>query len=481
MNNNSKSPMKRTKIICTLGPACDSEEILKKMIDCGMNAARFNFSHGSHNEHRARLERFLKVREEAGVPVATILDTKGPEIRTGNIQERLMLEEGQKYCLRCEDAEGDENEIAVTYHSLCKEVRPGSVILIDDGKIRMTVENIEGTAINCRVDAGGVLSSHKGVNVPGVHVGMEYLSPRDREDILFGIKNNFNYIAASFIRNGQDVRDLRSFLDENGGGDIGIISKIENQEGLDNFQEILKLSDGIMVARGDMGVEIDYSGLPGIQKRIIRQCNSQGKIVITATQMLDSMMERPMPTRAEITDVANAVFDGSSGVMLSGETAAGKYPALTVETMSRIVLQAEKDTDYRMKGEEFHHESIGTGNPAHALGHAACTMADDIGAKALAAVTASGHTARMMAKFRPVQPIIGVTPYVNVYHSMSLIWGVIPVMDTTEEDWALLRQTALNAVRRLGIAETGDYVISSAGIPFNIKGNTNILRVDKII
>lgn len=477
---NSKKTVKKTKIICTLGPACDSEESLKKMIENGMNAARFNFSHGTHNEHRERLKRLLAVREKMGVPVATILDTKGPEIRTGEIEGQPELREGQCFSIYCRKQQGDEKGASVTYESLCNEVKPGSTILIDDGKIRLKVEAVEGTEIKCVVVAGGTISSRKGVNVPGVHVGMEYLTPRDKEDLMFGIDNGFNYVAASFVRNRRDLEDLRTFLDENGGGEVGIISKIENQEGLDNFHEILQLSDGIMVARGDMGVEVDYSGLPGIQKRIIRECNRRGKIVITATQMLDSMMCKPMPTRAEITDVANAVFDGSSAVMLSGETAAGKYPELTVETMARIVCRAEKDGDLGEKTECFDAETGQEEEPAQAIGHAACTMAEDIGAGALAAVTASGYTARMMAKFRPRRPIIGVTPYENVYHSMSLIWGVIPVMETKEENWGVLHEAAMGAIRKMGIAEKGEWVISSAGIPFNIKGNTNILRVDKI-
>ena len=474
--------MRKTKIVCTLGPASASAEVMEKMLKAGMNVARLNFSHGDHEGHGKTIDTFRKVRDSLCIPAAVMLDTKGPEIRTGNFEGgKAELEDGQIFTLTTEHVNGNSSISAVTYKELPRELKTGDYVLIDDGKIRLQVIETTDTEVKCKVKHGGTVSNHKGINIPNVALKMEYLSEKDKEDLIFGIEKDVDYVAASFVRKAEDVGLLRGFLDAHGGKDIKIISKIENLEGIENFEEILELSDGIIVARGDMGVEVDFERLPGIQKRIIRQCNSQGKIVITATQMLDSMMERPMPTRAEITDVANAVFDGSSGVMLSGETAAGKYPALTVETMSRIVLQAEKDTDYRMKGEEFHHESIGTGNPAHALGHAACTMADDIGAKALAAVTASGHTARMMAKFRPVQPIIGVTPYVNVYHSMSLIWGVIPVMDTTEEDWALLRQTALNAVRRLGIAETGDYVISSAGIPFNIKGNTNILRVDKII
>lgn len=471
---------KKTKIICTLGPGCDSEEVLKKMLEEGMNAARFNFSHGTHDEHEKRLERFLKVRDEMGIPAATILDTRGPEIRTGNIEGSVELKEGQAFSLYCEENHGDENGVSVTYDCLCNEVKPGGIILIDDGKIRLEVTEIKGSEICCRVLSGGILTSHKGVNVPGVHVGMEYLTEQDRKDVLFGIEHGFDYIAASFTRNADDINDLRKLLDENGGADIGIIAKIENQEGIDNFDDILKLSDGIMVARGDMGVEIDYSILPGIQKRMIRECNRKGCIVITATQMLDSMMNNPMPTRAEITDVANAVFDGSSAVMLSGETAAGRYPELTVETMAKIICQAENDIfsggSWRGYSDKSQHEM----NTAHAIGHAACSMAEDLGAKALAAITASGYTAKMMAKFRPPQPIIGVTPYGKVYHSMSLVWGVIPILDSTDENWEMLHRTTMVKVKEYDIAEAGEYVISSAGIPFNTRGNTNIIRVDKV-
>lgn len=480
MNISKEILRKKTKIICTLGPSCDSEEVLKEMLKNGMNAARFNFSHGTHAEHRERLERFLKVRNEMDIPAATILDTKGPEIRTGNISGEIHLEEGQKFSLYCQGNGSDEKGISVSYDCLCTEVRPGGIILIDDGKIRLEVTGIEGTTIRCRVLCGGVLTSHKGVNVPGVHVGFEYLTEQDKEDVLFGIQQGFSYVAASFTRNGADVKDLRTFLDENGGENIGIISKIENQEGIDNFGEILKLSDGIMVARGDMGVEIDYAVLPGIQKKIIEKCNELGKIVITATQMLDSMMSNSMPTRAEITDVANAVFDGTSAVMLSGETAVGKYPALTVETMAKIVCQAEKDAFTKSRWADPGHRAQYNTNTAYAIGHAACTTAADIGAKAMAAITASGYTARMMAKFRPTQPIIGATPYEEVYHRMSLVWGVIPVMNTTEENWEILYDATIRKIRELGIADSGEYVVSSAGIPFNIKGNTNILRVDKI-
>ncbi len=471
---------KKTKIICTLGPACDSEEMMKALLSNGMNAARFNFSHGSHQEHGVRLGRFLKVRDEMGIPAATILDTKGPEIRTGEIEGQVELKENQKFNLYCDGHGGYDEGVSITYHSLCTEVKPGGTILIDDGKIKLEVTEVRGTTIRCRVVGGGILSSHKGVNVPGVHLGMDYLSDRDKSDLLFGIEQGFNYVAASFTRTPSDIENLRRFLNENGGEDIGIISKIENQEGVDNFHEILKVSDGIMVARGDMGVEIDYAELPGIQKRIINECNMYGKIVITATQMLDSMMSSTMPTRAEITDVANAVFDGSSAVMLSGETAVGKYPIQTVETMAKIVRHAEKDLFSENNWLSSLSSSGNLTNTAYAIGHAACRAAADIGAVALVAITVSGYTAKMMAKFRPPQTIIGVTPYRNVFHSMSLVWGVIPMMGTTEENWETLHDATMKKIKEYGIARAGEYVVSSAGIPFNIKGNTNTLRVDKI-
>lgn len=471
---------KKTKIICTLGPACDSDKVLRDMLLNGMNAARFNFSHGSHEEHLERFRRFTRLRDEMGIAAATILDTKGPEIRTGNIEGQISLKAGDTFSLYCEGNGDDENGVSVSYSCLWKEVRPERIVLIDDGKISLKVTAIEGTTIVCRVISGGILSSHKGVNVPGVHVGVEYLSEKDKSDILFGIENGFNYVAASFVRNAEDVKCLRAFIKEKGGENIGLISKIENQEGLDNFNEILDLSDGIMVARGDMGVEIDYSALPGIQKKIIKECNRFGKVVITATQMLDSMTDSPMPTRAEITDVANAVFDGTSAVMLSGETAVGSHPALTVETMARIVCRGENDLLGQGEWESPADRSAHRINTTYAIGHAACTTANDIGAEALLAVTASGYTARIMAKFRPPQPIFGATPYIDVYHSMALFWGVIPIMETAEENWEKLYETTMKNIKETGALKTGDYVVCSAGIPFNIKGNTNILRVDKI-
>lgn len=475
--------MKRTKIICTLGPACDDEKIIRDMLKAGMNAARFNFSHGSHEEHGKRIKMFRKVRDEMGACAATILDTKGPEIRTGEIEGTVLLSEGQEYSLICENIVGNAAFTGVTYRGLADEVEIGTIVLIDDGKISLQVKEIKGTEIQCIVLNGGLLSSKKGINVPGVHVDLEYLTEQDRSDILFGIKNKFNYVAASFTRNAEDVKNLREFLDNNGGENVGIISKIENAEGLQKFDDILVLSDGIMVARGDMGVEVDYSTLPGIQKAIIKKCNRLGKLVITATQMLDSMMENSMPTRAEISDVANAVFDGTSAVMLSGETAAGKYPVKTVETMSNIVKQAERDIikNSDLSDSLIREQKLTNANDtAFAIGHAACTVADDINAKAMAAITASGYTAAMMARFRPRQPIIGVTPYDYVYHNMSILWGVDSALGLIGDDWDELAGIAGAKMKELGYADTGDYVVISAGIPLEQKGNTNMLKVEML-
>ena len=475
--------MKRTKIICTLGPACDDEKIIRDMLKAGMNAARFNFSHGSHEEHGKRIKMFRKVRDEMGACAATILDTKGPEIRTGEIEGTVLLSEGQEYSLICENIVGNAAFTGVTYRGLADEVEIGTIVLIDDGKISLQVKEIKGTEIQCIVLNGGLLSSKKGINVPGVHVDLEYLTEQDRSDILFGIKNKFNYVAASFTRNAEDVKNLREFLDNNGGENVGIISKIENAEGLQKFDDILVLSDGIMVARGDMGVEVDYSTLPGIQKAIIKKCNRLGKLVITATQMLDSMMENSMPTRAEISDVANAVFDGTSAVMLSGETAAGKYPVKTVETMSNIVKQAERDIikNSDLSDSLIREQKLTNANDtAFAIGHAACTVANDINAKAMAAITASGYTAAMMARFRPRQPIIGVTPYDYVYHNMSILWGVDSALGLIGDDWDELAGIAGAKMKELGYADTGDYVVISAGIPLEQKGNTNMLKVEML-
>ena len=474
--------MKKTKVICTLGPACEAVDTIKYMLKEGMNAARFNFSHGTSEEHKGRLKNFMQAREETGAAAAAILDTKGPERRIGNVRvDKLLLEENQKFYLSCRCGQMPEADmmVSISYKNLCNEVDKGDTILIDDGKIELKVDYVENRVIKCTVVRGGQISSNKGVNVPGVRLAFDYLTDRDRKDILFGIKNHINYIAASFIRSKKDVMDIRNFLDENGGRQIKIISKIENKDGIDNFDEILSVSDGIMIARGDMGVEISYDRLPGIQKKIIRKCNECGKLVITATQMLDSMTQSLMPTRAEITDVANAVFDGTSAVMLSGESAAGRYPVETVKAMSKIIVQAEADMlCIEETGRALTAEN--RNNVSDAIGHAACTMAEHINAAALVAVTASGYTAQKMSKFRPKQPIFAVTSSMNTYNNMSLVRGVYPVLVEKNSVWKPMYEAATRKISRDFSFSSGDHIIVSAGIPINIEGNTNMIKVETV-
>ena len=474
--------MKKTKVICTLGPACEAVDTIKAMLREGMNAARFNFSHGTYEEHKGRLRNFMQAREELGTAAAAILDTKGPEIRIGNVRgDKLLLEENQKFYLSCHCGQMPEADmmVSISYKNLCNEVDKGDTILIDDGKIELKVDYVENRVIKCTVVRGGQISSNKGVNVPGVRLAFDYLTDRDRKDILFGIKNHINYIAASFVRSKKDVLDIRNFLDENGGRQIKIISKIENKDGVENFDEILSASDGIMIARGDMGVEISYDRLPGIQKKIIRKCNECGKIVVTATQMLDSMTQSLMPTRAEITDVANAVFDGTSAVMLSGESAAGRYPVETVKAMSKIIVQAEADMlCIEETGRALTAEN--RNNVSDAIGHAACTMAEHINAAALVAVTASGYTAQKMSKFRPKQPIFAVTSSMNTYNNMSLVRGVYPVLVEKNSVWKPMYEAATRKISRDFSFSSGDHIIVSAGIPINIEGNTNMIKVETV-
>lgn len=519
--------MKATKIVCTLGPASASPEVLRDMMRAGMNVARLNFSHGSHEEHLEKIETFRQVCEEMNLPASILLDTKGPEIRLGTFEHKVLLKKDQLFTLRrprtsaptepvpaenvsagasstepapaeraAAEAEpqaasaaggtdiGSAEGVSITYEGLADQVGPGTRILVDDGKIRMIVEEVRNGDIICRVKDEGYVSTKKGVNVPDIHLNLPFLSERDKSDILFGIQQDVDFVAASFVRTEEDVKELRAFLKEHGGDHIKIISKIENPEGIRNFDTILKASDGIMIARGDMGVEVDYATLPGIQKKCINECNRSGKPVITATQMLESMVSEPTPTRAEITDVANAVFDGTSAVMLSGETAAGQFPIQAVQAMTRIVCQAEKDmqagTDnLRLPGAYRDYEP-GQADISTAIGHAACKAAEDIGAKALMAITYSGYTARMMARFHPAQSIIAATPQPRAARQLELIRGVIPVPTCAEEDFGQLVTAAIQGAQRLGLLESGDRIVISAGLPLNIPGNTNMIRVETV-
>lgn len=472
--------MKKTKIVCTLGPASRSEAVLKDMLLAGMNVARLNFSHSDHAEHRDAIVRFRKVRDSLGLSAAVLLDTKGPEIRLRDFEnDSVVLEQGQTFTLTTRQMIGNRETCAVSYAGLPSQVKPGASILIDDGRVELKVQEAKGPDIICQVETGGKISNRKGVNVPNTHLDLEYLSEADKRDLLFGIENDVDYVAASFVRTPQDVIDLRNFLKEHGGESIKIISKIENLEGIDNFQQILEHSDGIMVARGDMGVEVDFARLPGIQKRFIRACCQAGKIVITATQMLESMVTNPTPTRAEITDVANAVFDGTSAVMLSGESAMGKYPVQAVAHMAQIVKQAEKDAfdtnlyrilDYQMDAKD----------KSNAIGHAACTTAQDLQAKAIIAVTTSGYTAEKMSKFRPFQPIVAATPQEKTFHQLALSWGVYPMRTKYENQLDRLLELAMESAKNMGIVDSNDTIVISAGLPLQSSGKTNLVRVETV-
>lgn len=469
--------MRKTKIVCTIGPASKDRETLKKMLEAGMNVARLNFSHGTHKEHGETIKIFRNVRDEMGIPAAVLLDTKGPEIRIKNFKDgQVDLVEGQEFTITTRELEGDQNIVSVTYENFPKEVKQGNMILINDGKIMIRVERTDETDVTGIVVHGGKISNHKGINLPNVNLQIEYLSEQDRLDILFGIEQDVDYIAASFVRSAQDVQSIRKLLYENNGESIKIISKIESTQGVENFEEILEASDGIMVARGDMGVEVAYEKLPGIQKRFIRRCVQSGKIVITATQMLESMIVSPVPTRAEITDVANAVFDGTTAVMLSGETAAGSYPVEAVTTMATIARQAEEDKSTVPCGEPVWHEMDAL-DVTNAVGHAACTLAKDIKAGAIMAVTKTGYTAQRMSKFRPDTMVIGATPYDKTYHQLSLAWGVCPLIANYRDDIEELFGHCIRKATKAGFIKKGDKVVISAGLPVDIPGNTNIIRV----
>ncbi len=469
--------MRKTKIVCTIGPASKDRETLREMLLAGMNVARLNFSHGTHEEHKETIERFRNVRDELDMAAAVLLDTKGPEIRIKNFEKGSeVLDDGQAFTITTEDVPGTKEIVSVNYKDFPKEVNPGNLVLINDGKIVIKVVETTDTEVKGTVVHGGTISNHKGINLPNVNLNMEYLSEQDRKDILFGIEMDVDYIAASFVRTARDVEIVRELLDKNGGQDIKVIAKIESTQGVENFEEILQVADGIMVARGDMGVEVAYEMLPGIQKRFIRRCVQSGKIVITATQMLESMITSPIPTRAEITDVANAVFDGTTAVMLSGETAAGQYPVEAVKTMAKIAEQAEEDRPTVPGRDPIWHEMDAL-DVTNAVGHAACTLAKDIKAGAVMAVTKTGYTARRISKFRPDTPILGATPYEKTYHQMSLVWGVTPIIANYKYDIEVLFDHCVRRALARGAVEEGEKVVITAGIPLDVPGNTNIIRI----
>ena len=472
--------MRKTKIVCTIGPATQSEETMLSLVKAGMNVARLNFSHGTYDYHKENIDTLKKVRNELSCPLAILLDTKGPEIRTRTLKEKsATLKKGETFTLTTEDLEGDSNTVSITYAPLPSKLSVGDKILVDDGKLELKVKELSKTDIVCTVVRGGELGEKKGLNLPGIKLDMPYLSEKDKEDLLFGIQNDVDFVAASFTRCKEDMIALRKFLDFNGGHSIRIIAKIENAEGINNFDEILNEVDGIMVARGDMGVEIEYEKLPGLQKRFIRKCYQSGKMVITATQMLESMISHPNPTRAEITDVANAVFDGTSAVMLSGETAMGKYPVEAVQTMAKIAEQAEKDA-FEMEVYKGIRYEIDYSDMTNAVCDAACTTARDLKAKAIIAVSKYGQTARRMSKFRPYEALVAATPVEKTYHQLALSWGIYPVLARYQRSSEELFIHAIDCAKQLDIVEDGDRVVIAAGFPLDTPGSTNTLRVETV-
>lgn len=468
--------MRKTKIICTLGPAVDDEAILKQLILEGMDVARLNFSHGSHEEHLTRVEMIKRLREDMIRPVALLLDTKGPEIRLRDFKDGTVeLQQGNRFTLTTEEILGDEERCTITYTRLPEFVRRGTRILIDDGLVELKVLDSNDTEITCQVMNGGVIKNKKSVNVPGVKLEMAYMSDKDREDVIFAAKHDFDYVAASFARTAADIMEIRHILEEEGHPEIQIIAKIENSEGVENINEILMASDGIMVARGDMGVEIDFNELPKIQKMLIKRAQEYGKRSITATQMLDSMITKPRPTRAEISDVANAIYDGTSAIMLSGETSIGKYPVESVRTMAKIAVSTEDNIHYRRRFMTFEMES--TENVTTAISHATVTTAHDLNAAAIITVTKTGSTARMISKFRPACPILGCTPDVKVFRQMAMSWGVVPVLVEEKMRSDDLFDHAVDVSVKSGVVKHGDLVVITAGLPLGIPGMTNILKV----
>ena len=469
--------MRKTKIVCTLGPATDREGVLREMMRAGMNVARFNFSHGTHPEHQARLEVLKALREELNLPVAAMLDTKGPEIRLKSFANgSVALSTGQEFTLTTEDIVGDETRCAITYAELPSDVKEGDTILLDDGLVRLTVLETDSSNIRCRVENDGTMKNNKGVNVPNVRLSMPYMSQRDRDDILFGVEQGFDYIAASFVRTAADVREIRQLLDKHH-SNIRIIAKIENQEGVSNLADILAVADGIMVARGDMGVEIDFTEIPIIQNDMIAKCVACGKPVITATQMLDSMIENPRPTRAEITDVANAIYDGTSAIMLSGETAAGKYPVEAVRTMDAIALRTEANIECDMPVRKAKQTKLSI---TAATAHAACTTAMDIGADAILSVSQRGVTAQMVSRFRPSTTVVALLLDPQVQRQMALYWGVEPITMPFASSTDELVDFAVQAAEKAGIVKQGDLVVVTAGVPVGVSGTTNMIRVCQV-
>ena len=470
--------MRKTKIICTLGPSTDKGDVLRELIANGMNVARFNFSHGSYEEHGGRLANLKALREELGKPVAALLDTKGPEIRLKEFKNGVeMLEAGQTFTLTTREVEGTKEICSVTYKDLPHDVHEGGTIMLDDGLIMLRIEKVTDTDITCTVLNSGKIKTKKGVNVPGVHLSMPYLSQKDREDIIFGIQNGFDFIAASFVRTAQDVYDIRNLLNEYD-SNIRIIAKIENREGVNNIDSILSAADAVMVARGDLGVEIDFTELPGIQKNIIDRSFSFGKPIVTATQMLDSMMVNPRPTRAEISDVANAIYDGTSAIMLSGETAAGAYPVEALKTMSAIAERTEQENHSRFA--PLTESTNGKISVSDATAHAACLTAKDVNAAAIVTVSESGNTARLLSKYRPTQPIIACVMNEQVQRQLSLSWGITSLLMGPAKSTDELIEMSTALAQKNGYLHNGELAVVTAGVPVGVSGTTNMIKIHMV-
>ena len=469
---------KKTKIVCTLGPASDSEEVLTQLVENGLNVCRFNFSHGDHAEQKVRMDTAKRVREKLNVPVALLLDTKGPEIRTGKFADpEVLLEQGQQFIVTMDDVLGTKEKCTVSYKELVNDVKVGDTILIDDGLVGLKINEIKGNDIICTVENSGIVKNHKGVNLPGVKINLPALTPKDISDIEFGIEQDIDFIAASFVRKASDVLAIREILENNNATHIQIISKIENQEGVENLDEILQVSDGLMVARGDLGVEVPTEEMPIIQKDMIRKCNELGKPVITATQMLDSMIRNPRPTRAEVTDVANAIYDGTDAIMLSGETAAGKYPVEAVKTMATIAKRTEETLNYDnlLEKNSRNNETV-----TDAISHATCTTAVNLNASAIITSTSSGHTARMVSKCRPKCPIIATTNDEKVMRRLALTWGVYPVKAEVAGNTDEVIENSIETSKNAGYINNGELVVITAGVPVGISGTTNLIKVHVI-
>ncbi|MBP7401565.1 MAG: pyruvate kinase [Clostridia bacterium] len=471
--------MRKTKIICTLGPSTDDEAVLESMIRAGMNVARLNFSHGTREEHERRLDMVKRLRARLGVPVALMIDTRGPDVRICRFDNHFIeLTAGAEFILTSESCDGNCSRVGVTYRDLPQSVSPGETILLDDGLIRLRVREVRGCEIVCTVEIGGILADNKSLHVPGRSLSIPFMRENDLRDLEFAARSGFDYIAASFVRSPADVLEIRAVLENHGARDIRIIAKIENAEGVANADSILGVSDGVMVARGDLGVEVDYVEIPSIQKDLIKQALARARISVVATQMLESMIVSPRPTRAEISDVANAIYDGTSAIMLSGETAVGRFPVEAVQAMANIAERTERDIDYRKRFAQI--EQPGNRDITDAISHATCSIAHHLGAAAIVTPTQTGTTAMSVSRYRPSCPIVACTPETKVYHQLALSWGVVPYRLETAPNDDVLQFLAVRTVRESGLVETGDVIITTAGIPLGVSGTTNTIRVSVV-